>query len=260
MIKLASITLLTPPRTDVCVWYTEAWMLLSVTQSQKCLSYCPCVCLPSSPLSPCTADQIKWTVHQSLSVLIIPAVCFHLSPPLKYGHGSSILLFFRFHPYSCRFSNSRKSVALLGAAKYRVESLPRFGVQGQEWDSSSRYQRTWIKRQRCCRQSAVGHLFRTYLNVVLFTCTMCKECKSTWPALRLLSFIRIVIEFCRLSFTPGVRQHIQKTLFLLVCVFLTPKSNEWYLAQTWMTDSHLSSDHLITSEMGYAHMICFVNP
>lgn len=33
-----------------------------------------------------------------------------------------------------------------------------------------------------------------------------------------------------------------------------------YLAKTWMTDSHLSSDHLITSEMGYAHMICFVNP
>lgn len=93
MIKLASVMLLTPPRTDVCVWCTEAWMLLSVTQSQKCLSYCPCVCLPSSPLSPCTADQIKWTVHQSLSLLIIPAVCFHLSPPLKYGHGSSILLF-----------------------------------------------------------------------------------------------------------------------------------------------------------------------
>lgn len=33
-----------------------------------------------------------------------------------------------------------------------------------------------------------------------------------------------------------------------------------YLAKTWLTDSHLSSDHLITSEMGYAHMICFVNP
>ena len=44
--------LLTPLRTDVCVWFTEAWMLLSVTQSQKCLfvlSLCVCVFLP--PLS-----------------------------------------------------------------------------------------------------------------------------------------------------------------------------------------------------------------
>ena len=56
-----------------------------------------CVCLPSSPFSPpCTADQIKWTVHQSLSVLIIPAVCFHLSPPLKYGHSSVFSFFFFF--------------------------------------------------------------------------------------------------------------------------------------------------------------------
>lgn len=69
--KLVSVTLLTRLRTDVCVHYTQAWMLLCVTQLQKCLQCCPmctvCVCLslPSSPFSlRAAADQIKWTVHQ----------------------------------------------------------------------------------------------------------------------------------------------------------------------------------------------------
>ena len=117
-----------------------------------------------------------------------------------------------------------------------MESLPRFGVQGQEWDSSSRYQRTWNKRRRRCRQSAVGDPCSTYLNVVLCTCTMCMECKNTWPSLRLLSFISIVREFCLLLFTPGTWQHILKMLFLLVCVFLFVRemtaNRNGYLAET----------------------------
>lgn len=81
-IKLASVMLLTPLRIDVCVWYTEAWVLC-VTQLQKHPQRPVCVSFPSSPPSLCTADQIKWTVHQSVSVLIIPSVFSHLSLPAQ---------------------------------------------------------------------------------------------------------------------------------------------------------------------------------
>lgn len=112
--KLVSVTLLTRPRTDVCVHYTQAWMLLCVTQLQKCLQCCPmctvCVCLFLPPLSLCALllTKLNGQCIKSLS-LLIPAASFHLSPPLEHGHGSAALSI-QMSSYSRRFSNSPPSV------------------------------------------------------------------------------------------------------------------------------------------------------
>lgn len=65
-IKLASVTSLTPLRTDVRVFGTEGHGCCYVLRNCKstftsALCVTVCVSLPSSPFSLYTADQIKWT-------------------------------------------------------------------------------------------------------------------------------------------------------------------------------------------------------
>lgn len=75
-IKLLSVMLLTPLREQRCMFpYTEAWMLLCVTQLQNFSSVVARLTLPSCPPSLCAADHIK---HQSVSVC--HCACCAVSP------------------------------------------------------------------------------------------------------------------------------------------------------------------------------------